>query len=546
MENFDPSQPGQQSNPQQPQTARPIPIQPGASPQAPANRPVPAGGNRPQSAATANRPVAVTEANRKALVQTKKPAEGEEEEGHDELDTVMKGAPPWLISALVHMTILIVLGLIVIASKARNTIELVVEPEDKYAEELGEQLIADDLNMPIEETLVDEAVITPENLQPVDDPFASPAEVKIDPLSPIHSQHVDAPMVGVALSGREIGSKNALLGKYGGTKLTEEAVKKALEWLKRQQHNDGGWSLAGPYTDGANTENREAATAMALLAFQGAGHTTKKGEHKDVVARGWNWLLKKQDDRGNFFHQGLTHHRLYTQGQCSIAICELYGMTQDEKYRKPAELAIDFCLKSQDPIGGGWRYNPGADSDTSVTGWMLMALQSAKMAGIDVPQENLDRMSKFLDSVAQEGGRRYLYQPNSHGGPAMTAEGLLCRQYLGWKHDDERLLDGVKYINSVGMDWGNRDVYYWYYATQVLHHVADFERAEWDQWNKVMRELLPAKQVKSGPEEGSWNVDGDRWGELHGGRLYITCLTVYDLEVYYRHLPIYQKKAVGF
>ena len=30
----------------------------------------------------------------------------------------------------------------------------------------------------------------------------------------------------------------------------------------------------------------------------------------------------------------------------------------------------------------------------------------------------------------------------------------------------------------------------------------------------------------------------DQWGQ-HGGRLYTTCLSIYMLEVYYRHLPIY-------
>ena len=86
-----------------------------------------------------------------------------------------------------------------------------------------------------------------------------------------------------------------------------------------------------------------------------------------------------------------------------------------------------------------------------------------------------------------------------------------------------------------GIDWEDRDVYYWYYATQVLHHL---EGDYWDQWNRVMRETLPKHQVQFGKEEGSWDPDGDRWG-AHGGRLYTTCLSTYMLEVYYRHLAIY-------
>ncbi len=46
---------------------------------------------------------------------------------------------------------------------------------------------------------------------------------------------------------------------------------------------------------------------------------------------------------------------------------------------------------------GGWRYRPKMHGDTSVLGWQLMALQSAKMAGIDVPNETLNRASRFLE-----------------------------------------------------------------------------------------------------------------------------------------------------
>ena len=83
-------------------------------------------------------------------------------------------------------------------------------------------------------------------------------------------------------------------------------------------------------------------------------------------------------------------------------------------------------------------------------------------------------------------------------------------------------------------------MYYWYYATQVCHHM---EGADWQKWNAVTRQLLPEHQEKRGPEHGSWNPSGDRWPQ--GGRLYVTCLSMYILEVYYRHMPLYQKGMLG-
>ena len=83
----------------------------------------------------------------------------------------------------------------------------------------------------------------------------------------------------------------------------------------------------------------------------------------------------------------------------------------------------------------------------------------------------------------------------------------------------------------------DQNVYYWYYATQVFHH--DGGRP-WDAWNEVMRVQLPAAQTRGGREDGSWEpMLGDFAGGV-GGRIYATCLSIYCLEVYYRHMPIYK------
>jgi hypothetical protein len=229
---------------------------------------------------------------------------------------------------------------------------------------------------------------------------------------------------------------------------------------------------------------------------------------------------------------------MYTQAQCTIALCELYAMTGDAQYYDPAQKAIDYLVRVQSPAGG-WRYRPDAidgESDMSVTGWVVMALQSARMAGIEVPSPVFERVGKFLDSVAREGGSRFAYQSTDGATLTLTAEGLLCRQYLGWARNDPRLEQGVEYLLANLPSWERQNVYYWYYATQVLHHM---EGEAWREWNLVMRELLPANQESRGRERGSWDPKGDRW-YTGGGRLYVTCLSIYVLEIYYRHLPLYQ------
>jgi len=360
-----------------------------------------------------------------------------------------------------------------------------------------------------------------------------------------HSTSRRSEVITRSLSGRKAGAKEKLLQEFGGTDVTEGAVALGLEWLARNQLKNGLWSLAGPYRDGSPTENHAAASAMALLAFQGAGHTHRgdAGERfTRVVGKAWTAIRKHIQREGVFPSESgeASRHQLYTHALGTIALCELYGMTHDPKYGRLAKQAIRYCVAAQSPQGG-WRYRPGGDSDMSVTGWVIMALQSARMAGITVPRKTLAGASAFLDAAATQGGRRYSYQPGVAPTLSMTAEALLCRQYLGWQRDDPRLIDGTKYLLTQLPNWNSRDVYYWYYATQVCHHM---EGDYWQQWNEVMRTLLPAKQVKEGAERGSWDPQGDRWDSV-AGRLYVTCLSLYMLEVYYRHLPLYRRAAIG-
>jgi hypothetical protein len=473
------------------------------------------------------------------------PADGEQTANSNEvLQEVAQNAPPWLISMIFHMSIVILLGIwVTVTHKAEDFDDVKTE---MFAEKIGEQLEDPSVLVGAQSTTPDqvptEPVITPQDLPEVDDPFAAPPQLSdLSPLTPgpggVATSDISAPTIGLALSGREAGRKRTLLGAYGGTRTTESSVIAGLKWLVKQQKREGNWSLAGPYPDGAPLDNVPAATAMALLAFQGQGNTHRSGMFKDEVTRGWKYLLKLQEKDGNFSTKGPAQQRLYAHAQCTIALCELYGMTQDSFYRRPAEMAIKYAVKAQDQQGGGWRYFPGEDSDTSVTGWFVMALQSARMAKLEVPAETLENVSRFLDSVQFDDGKQYNYtKGRDDGTAAVSAEGLLCRQYLGWKQNDPRLVDGVAALNRMPIVYeGQRDVYYWYYATQACHHM---EGKIWDDWNKVMRQVIPENQVKKGAEEGSWDPNGDKWGS-YGGRLYVTCLSIYMLEVYYRHLPIY-------
>ena len=451
-------------------------------------------------------------------------------------ERVMHAMPPWFVSLFTHMLLLIILGLIFFPGRTRSTLQLEATFADSIGEQLDEAVTMSQLDsMESEQAMVLDEVVLP----PVENPLASmpPLDLVPDPVATTPDSAM--PSVTVALNGREVGMRQSLLKAYGGTKETEAAVKNALQWLWRQQRRTGNpkgyWSLEGPYKNAGEYENRVAATAMALLAFQGAGHTHYQGQYKKEIKLAWDWLLKMQKANGSFYNRTLApNDRYYTHAMATIALCELLAMTNDSRLLGPAERAISFLISTQSD-GGGWRYQPYGASDLSVTGWCVMALQSARMAGITVPAKTMDRVGGFLDEAAVGYGDRYGYMVETVATKSMTAEGLLCRQYLGWKQDDQRLISGSAYLVDNPIRWRDPNLYYWYYATQVLHHM---KGRPWEEWNSRLRVELPKRQASVGAERGSWYHPEDRWTEV-GGRLYSTCMCTFMLEVYYRHLPIY-------
>jgi hypothetical protein len=121
----------------------------------------------------------------------------------------------------------------------------------------------------------------------------------------------------------------------------------------------------------------------------------------------------------------------------------------------------------------------------------------------------------------------------------MTSVGLLCTQYLGTKRDDPAIREGMAYLMRNLPNINARDTYYWYYATQVMHNVPG---PEWETWNRQMRRVLIASQIKEGCAAGSWDPaepTADKWRE-QGGRVLVTSLCCLTLEVYYRYLPLYK------
>ncbi|HEX3656459.1 MAG TPA: prenyltransferase/squalene oxidase repeat-containing protein [Pirellulales bacterium] len=359
------------------------------------------------------------------------------------------------------------------------------------------------------------------------------------------STGTDAGFVGTAgaLTGRSGQMKSKLLDSEGGNLDSEQAVKRGLGWLAAHQLPSGAWRFnhqgapcSGACGNPGNEPSTTASTALGLLCFLGAGHTDRQGDYQEVVRNAMYYLAGRMQPtpHGGDFMEGT----MYGQGLSAMALAEAYAMTHDPALKDKAQAAIDFVVYAQDQHGGGWRYAPGEPGDVTVTGWMFMALRSGQMSYLKIPGATVQRGIRFLDAMSSDYGSFYGYlAPGKE--PTSTAVGLLCRMVTGWRRDDRRLAKGVRWLSQRGPS--KFDMYYNYYATQVLHH---WGGSDWQQWNRQMRYQLIATQAREGHESGSWFFKDDQKSSNKGGRLYATCMAIMTLEVYYRYLPLYGKRTV--
>lgn len=337
--------------------------------------------------------------------------------------------------------------------------------------------------------------------------------------------------------------RRQFIRELGGTTETEDAVEQALSWLSRAQSDDGRWDLDGFKTlrecggPGDLAGEDVGVTALALLAYLGAGYTHLDGQHKDTVRKGLNWLLSCEKEDGDIRGAG----RMYGQAIAAIALCESYSLTGDQRLLLPTQRTIQFIVQAQTP-NAGWRYEPRTDSDTSVTGWQILALKSAQIAEIPVPVQTLAWTREWLDKVREgEQGGLYAYKPGHAVTPVMTAEGWFCQLFMGERERTRGQAESVACVMKAPPAWDpeHRSVhlYYWYYATLSLYLSG---AREFEPWNAALTRAILDGRRKAGPAAGSWDPVcqlGPR-----GGRIYSTATAALCLEVYYRFLPLYKQR----
>lgn len=354
----------------------------------------------------------------------------------------------------------------------------------------------------------------------------------------------DGQPMPVAFQFRSIANRRALAEIRGGTAETENAVEAALQWLARIQEQDGSWNprktsagredkVYGHDRGGCGANADLGITALATLAFLGAGHTHLEGPYQHNVQRALEFLVRHQAINGDLSGPAKLFARMYCHSMSLLALSEALAMTGDHRLLQPVRSGVGYTLQAQNKSDGGWRYQPGDAGDMSQFGWKVMALHSASLGGVAVQQVTLQRMRTFLEAC-RTGKNRGLASYRPHEGPStsMTAEALVCNYFLGVPISEPALNEAKVRIIAELPTTARTNLYYWYYATMALSQSQD---EAWHQWNGSLQRTLLSQQVATGQNSGSWPPDC-LWAG-YGGRVYSTAMATLCLEVYYRYLP---------
>ncbi|HUS57778.1 MAG TPA: prenyltransferase/squalene oxidase repeat-containing protein [Planctomycetota bacterium] len=458
------------------------------------------------------------------------------------LPHIITAAPSWLGSAVLHVIVLLLFCQVQWSVENPPAEPIVVTLDRDEPLDLSPDVPPDPIDYPIFAAIPPDAPIDQRNMNAddIDDDVVPGGDELPEVHNPIFDHHIPTVAVlGLASTDSTTGGLNPGIGPgkrpkgpYTG-RTPDPDIDPGLQWLARVQEPDGRWDSM---KWGANHNCDAGVTGLAVLAFLADGNTDRSGRYFRNVYLALRWLEKRQASDGGF------GERFYSQGICTMAVAQAHGMSGTATWRGVAQKALDFCCANQNP-NGGWDYmgnNPNR-VDTSVSAWMVLALKSGIVCGLNVPDTAVERVRKWLrESINADGNTGYTKnigaQGSSNGTPAMTAAATLCRQFMGWKAGDPEITRALGYIEKNGVQLNN--LYHTYYATLAMFQVKQFIPRHWQDWRKNCREPLLARQVKGKGKDldGSW--DPDTTYGAHGGRVYTTAVALFCLEGDRIYLPM--------
>ena len=313
----------------------------------------------------------------------------------------------------------------------------------------------------------------------------------------------------------------------------DRAVKKGLEFLRKQQKPDGSASERYP----------TALTAMSIMAHFAAGHSPADKDYGAWLRKSLNYVLSKQNADGYFGESDGS--RMYGHGVVTLMLAEALGMPRDDEMdetirralKRAIQVTINAALVRKDSQpAGGWRYTPDAtDSDLSLSGWQIMGLHATQQVGIPVPESVIAGAVDYTKKMVGPDGK-VGYQSSNEDHPALRGLALLVF-VIGHQEKNPLVKKIADRIWADPIAWKGDHGDHFYY--RAYYDAVGISRALPEEWEKYLPKyeaaLLPHQK-----EDGAFDTSVD--GEAQGaGAIYTTSMAVMALAVQRHVLPAYQR-----
>jgi Family of unknown function (DUF6288) len=302
------------------------------------------------------------------------------------------------------------------------------------------------------------------------------------------------------------------------------AMKQGLENAARVE---GSWAAEGKQGPGV--------TALALLAFLASGEDANFGIYSGHIRKALRSLIRHQDAKTGYIGPSMYHH-----GFAMLALAEAYGTVDDrnlwpdEKAPRSVGQALELAVRTaitaqKSNPANAWRYSPsGRDSDVSVTGAVIIGLLAARNAGIEVPDESIDKAIAYLRSMTDTSGD-VSYENLGNRISTSTARvaivTLACA--VARRKDLAEYKATLDYLKErIREPVGPFGEYTLYYQAQALFQ-GDVN--SWKKWNEILVRQLREAQQPDGSIRGRFNP------------AISTSLSLLSLALNYRFLPIYER-----
>ncbi|WP_146461647.1 squalene--hopene cyclase [Rubripirellula tenax] len=312
-----------------------------------------------------------------------------------------------------------------------------------------------------------------------------------------------------------------------------ETYEKGLRYLASSQSENGDWGSGGYGGPGV--------TGMAVMTFLASGEDPNFGIYSGNIRRGLRSIIESQDAKTGILGGASGHSSMYNHGFAMLSLAEAYGAVDDRmlwqgtastnkrSLGESLELAVRGAVTSQKKNRyGGWRYGPDAkDADTSVSGAVMVGLLAARNAGIEVPDEAIDRGVAYFKSMTSSSGQvAYAGLGGFDDSPARISIGCLVYAVARRKDMPEFKATLSSLTSRLQQDAGHYQRYAQYYQAQALFQ-GDVEA--WQKWNQELIRELKAAQAEDGSFQGNFGPAVD------------TSLALLSMALNFRFLPIYER-----